>query len=144
MIQEPDICIEKGNIAFKSCNYHKAIELYTISLSINSVDPSYYNNRAAAYLQIHNYQQALSDCMQAIKINPNYLKSIYRAGLCCLKMGEFNDSVEFFNKANSLDCMNFDCKLMLNEANYLRSLENEYNLAFEKNELYKAREKMNL
>ena len=62
---------EQGNKCFAAGNYQQAISYFTqaIKLSENAI---YYSNRAACYLKLSNYSQALADATRATKLDPNY------------------------------------------------------------------------
>ncbi|KAI1702369.1 hypothetical protein Ddc_17103 [Ditylenchus destructor] len=51
---------EEGNAYFRNNNFLKAIETYTLCLSIKD-HPDFYNNRAAAYMKMGMYDLALFD-----------------------------------------------------------------------------------
>lgn len=45
-------CTHQGNQAFKEKQWQKAIGLYSEAIKLNDSNGTYYNNRAAAYLEI--------------------------------------------------------------------------------------------
>ncbi|XP_057531760.1 small glutamine-rich tetratricopeptide repeat-containing protein 2 isoform X1 [Amaranthus tricolor] len=91
-----------GNKAMES-NYADAIERYTCAIALfeNAV---YYCNRAAAYTQMHKYDEAIKDCLKAIEIDPNYGKAYSRLGLAYYAQGKYSDAInKGFRKALELD-----------------------------------------
>lgn len=50
----------KGNEAFKKKNFNEAINLYEEAIKLNPSEPLYYNNKAAAYIELKDYDAALS------------------------------------------------------------------------------------
>lgn len=50
--------------------------------------------RAAAYTQIHQYAEAVRDCLKSIDIDPNYSKAFSRLGLAYYAQGNYNDAIE--------------------------------------------------
>lgn len=42
----------KGNDAFKKKNFNEAINLYEEAVKLNPNEPLYYNNKAAAYIEL--------------------------------------------------------------------------------------------
>ncbi|CAH2093739.1 unnamed protein product [Euphydryas editha] len=72
----------KGNEAFKSQNYGEAISLYSKAINLAEKDTrelaTYLKNRAAAYLKIKEYNNAIKDCDDALKIIPEDPKALFR------------------------------------------------------------------
>lgn len=74
---------DKGNIAFKNGDWFEAVEMYSKAIDLvgdsDSKDLSIYlKNRAAAYLKLNKFENALEDCDRALKIVPRDPKSLYR------------------------------------------------------------------
>jgi stress-induced-phosphoprotein 1 len=42
----------KGNEAFKKKNFNEALNLYDEAIRLNPNEPLYYNNKAAAYIEL--------------------------------------------------------------------------------------------
>lgn len=66
---------EKGFAAFNAADFNAAISYFSQALDLNQRNDLALNNRALAYRQIENYQQALLDIDSAIEINPT--ESLY-------------------------------------------------------------------
>ncbi|EPR79800.1 Tetratricopeptide repeat domain containing protein [Spraguea lophii 42_110] len=69
---------EKGNKDFKSGNFKAAVENYSLALENDPNNEIFYSNRAAAYGKLKKIEEAIKDCEEAIKINPQFLKVYYR------------------------------------------------------------------
>ncbi|XP_071563480.1 protein unc-45 homolog B-like [Temnothorax nylanderi] len=70
---------EKGNEEFNKGNWSEALSDYTNALNLvenNAEKTVYYKNRAAAYLKLNHYENAIEDCDSALKICCN--KVLYR------------------------------------------------------------------
>ncbi|KAK8580246.1 hypothetical protein V6N13_143363 [Hibiscus sabdariffa] len=101
----------QGNRAMQSKLYSDAIELYSIAISLWDDNAVYYCNRAAAYTQIHKYNEAIRDCLKSIEIDPNYSKAYSRLGLAYYAQGNYADAIEKgFKKALQLDPNNESVK----------------------------------
>lgn len=76
---------EMGNENFKNQRYVEAVECY--SRALKECPPGYecravfLKNRAACFLKLNQFSAALDDCTQALKVNPNDIKSLYRRAL---------------------------------------------------------------
>lgn len=79
MLQKLTRAKEEGNAAFKAKDYHRAIELYTSGLEIDpnnrDINSKILQNRAQAYLNLKNYDAAIKDCTEALRLDPSYIKA---------------------------------------------------------------------
>ncbi|XP_022773252.1 small glutamine-rich tetratricopeptide repeat-containing protein-like isoform X2 [Durio zibethinus] len=101
----------QGNRAMQSKLYSDAIELYSVAVSLCNDNAVYYCNRAAAYTQIHKYNEAIRDCLKSIEIVPDYSKAYSRLGLAYYAQGNYSDAIEKgFKKALQLDPNNESVK----------------------------------
>lgn len=66
------IAREEGNTAFKAGDFAGAVKLYTESIKRDPLDARGYNNRAAAYLKLMAFAEALKDANEAIKVDPSF------------------------------------------------------------------------
>jgi len=73
---------KEGDAAFTQSQYQKAIDAWTEALA---VDPTHkqvcaklYNNRATAFAKMRKHAEAVSDCKQALALDPQYLKALKR------------------------------------------------------------------
>ena len=73
---------DEGNKAFRSGNYQQALELYSKALQIDpfnkSTNSKLYCNRATVNFKLKNYDDSISDCNNAIELDPTYLKAYLR------------------------------------------------------------------
>ena len=69
---------EKGNAAFKSGDHQNAVNHYTTGINIDpqnkTISSTLFANRAAAYMKLKQFTEALSDCNKAIELNDSYAK----------------------------------------------------------------------
>ncbi|KAL3529132.1 hypothetical protein ACH5RR_008454 [Cinchona calisaya] len=65
---------ENGNQAFKDKQWQRAIGFYTDAIKLNAKNSTYYNNRAAAYLELGSFIQVESDCTKAIDLDKKNVK----------------------------------------------------------------------
>uniref|UniRef100_A0A665VE92 C3H1-type domain-containing protein n=1 Tax=Echeneis naucrates TaxID=173247 RepID=A0A665VE92_ECHNA len=102
----------EGNDVFKEGEWTKAIEMYTEALSIADYADSeeicvptgllekLYANRAAAYLNVGLYDQALEDCEKALRLNEGNYKALYRKAKALKEMGRHQEAYETVAKCS--------------------------------------------
>lgn len=52
-------------------------------------DPIFYSNRAACYANLVQFDKVLEGCNEAILLNPNYTKALYRRVQAFERKGDF-------------------------------------------------------
>ena len=65
---------EDGNTKFKAGDFAAAVKDYTESIKRDPSDPRGYNNRAAAYMKLVAFPEALKDVNEAIKVDVKFGK----------------------------------------------------------------------
>ncbi|XP_077863499.1 uncharacterized protein LOC144347247 [Saccoglossus kowalevskii] len=71
---------KKGNSFFGCGKYHDAVHCYSTALSLTSENTILYRNRSLCYLRLEEYEDALNDANESIRINRNHFKSyVWRA-----------------------------------------------------------------
>ncbi|THG05170.1 hypothetical protein TEA_006336 [Camellia sinensis var. sinensis] len=69
------------------------------------------NKQAAAYTQVHQYAEAVRDCLKSIEMKPSYSKAYSRLGFAYYAQGNYRDAIdEGFLKALELDPNNDSVK----------------------------------
>ncbi len=63
----------------------------------------YFGNRAAAYLMMGQLEDAITDCQQALKIDPQFVKGYIRAGFCCLQLGLLEEATRYYTQLQDID-----------------------------------------
>lgn len=58
----------KGNDFFKKKNFDEALNSYEEAIKINPSEALYYNNKAAAYIELNDFESALQEIAQAEKL----------------------------------------------------------------------------
>ncbi|KAI3815592.1 hypothetical protein L1987_15266 [Smallanthus sonchifolius] len=101
-----EIAKEKGNAAFKVKNWQKAIGFYTDAIKLNSNAATYFNNRAAAYLELGSFIQAEADCTKAIDLDKKNVKAYLRRGTAREMLGYYKEAIEDFRYALVLEPTN--------------------------------------
>jgi len=67
---------EEGNVKFKAGDFAGAVKDYAESIKRDPSDPRGYNNRAAAYMKLVAFPEALKDVNEAIKVDGKFGKRL--------------------------------------------------------------------
>jgi len=98
---------EKGNAAFKAGNNQEAVNQYTNGIDLDphnkTLSSTLFANRAAAYMKLKKFTEALADCNKAIALNENYAKAYLRRGEVRMELDDYEDATRDFNRADQLD-----------------------------------------
>jgi DnaJ family protein C protein 7 len=71
---------EEGNTAFKAKDYRRAIDLWAQALEVDptnkDMNAKILGNRAQAYINLKEYDSAIQDCTEALRLDPGYVKAM--------------------------------------------------------------------
>ncbi|TFL02283.1 hypothetical protein BDV98DRAFT_58122 [Pterulicium gracile] len=119
---------EQGNKAFKASRWGEAVDWYTKAIESKPSEPTYYSNRAAAYVSLKQFRKALADCQQAISLQapttpaspgasspalantPQTVKTQLRLARCQLALGQPTPALSTLSTVLSLDPTNAQAK----------------------------------
>merc|ERR1719474_1805291 len=87
----------KGNKKYAAKQYREAIDLYTEAISAFP-RPEFYGNRAACYIAMGRYKDALSDCHSALELDPDFRKAYIRGTKCYTELADFKAAQQFAQK----------------------------------------------
>ena len=93
---QADDCLQNGL-------FDKAIELYKKALAVNPNNIPARLNIAKAYSYNNQFKEAVPHLEIYIKSNPSDIENITFLGECLKKSGKFSKSIEYFNKALSIE-----------------------------------------
>ncbi|XP_032937525.1 tetratricopeptide repeat protein 12 isoform X3 [Catharus ustulatus] len=94
---------EQGNEAFRAGDFALAIQRYSQGLDRLRDKQELYTNRAQAYLKLHEYEKAISDCEWALKCNKNCIKAYFLMGKAHLALQHFPESRQCYEKMLQID-----------------------------------------
>lgn len=66
------IAREEGNVKFKAGDFAGAVKAYEEAIKRDPGDARGYNNRAAAYIKLVAFPEALKDVNKAIEVDPSF------------------------------------------------------------------------
>ena len=82
----------EGNKALQAKNYGEAVKKYTEAIAFDATQHTYFSNRAAAYMQLKDYERALQDAESCIKLNPTWAKGYSRKGAALHAMRKYDQA----------------------------------------------------
>lgn len=86
----------KGNKEFTAKNYKAAIEHFTEAISHDPTDHVFFSNRSACYASIEEYDKALSDGAECVKLKPDWAKGYTRKAHAEFFLKKFDDAAETY------------------------------------------------
>lgn len=98
-----DDLFSEGNDAFVDDDYNHAVEKYTAAIELNSHYAKYYTQRAAAYIKLGKYQDAIADASSATTLEPRNAKAYLRKGVAFFHQNKFDSAKEALEKSLELD-----------------------------------------
>ncbi|PWV02258.1 putative stress-inducible protein STI1-like [Trypanosoma cruzi] len=110
---DPEIALQKkeeGNTFFKSDKFPEAVEAYTEAIKRNPDEHTTYSNRAAAYLKLGAYSQALADAEKCISLKPEFVKAHARRGHAFFWTKQYNKALQAYDEGLKHDKENAECK----------------------------------
>ena len=94
---------DKGNQLYVQKQYKEAIVAYTEAINQSPEIATYYTNRAAAYLMVLEYNNALNDCNKAISIDKNNAKAYFRSATALKGLGKLDAAINILNEGLNYD-----------------------------------------
>ncbi|CAK7217909.1 Palmitoyl-protein thioesterase 1 [Sporothrix bragantina] len=105
----------EGNQAFLKHDWPAAIELYSKAIDLDDSEPTYFANRAQAYLKTEAYGYAIADATKAIELDPKFVKAYYRRALASAAILKPKDALQDFRTCVKLNPANQDAKVKLTD-----------------------------
>jgi import receptor subunit TOM70 len=98
----------EGNIKYRENKFNEAIAAYTKAIEACPPESTeelsqFYQNRAAAWESLKNYDKVIEDCSRAIELNPKYIKCIQRRARAAEKIENFELALEDYSTVCFLD-----------------------------------------
>jgi len=109
----------KGNAHMQKKEYEAALECYTDALRICPTGPHshvYFSNRAAAFLSMKMFEEAIVDSERALSLAPTYGKAHARLGLAHFLLGDYRRAMEAYTVALKYEPNNKSSKAYLEKA----------------------------
>ncbi|XP_077259866.1 protein unc-45 homolog B-like [Temnothorax americanus] len=88
---------KKGDEEFNKGNWSEVLSHYTKAIELATDDTEkrlYYDNRAAAYFEQGNYDEAIEDCNSVLKICPDVPITLFRRFLALIELERYEEAFE--------------------------------------------------
>ncbi|KAJ4896143.1 TPR repeat-containing thioredoxin TTL4 [Raphanus sativus] len=86
--RDPEEVKKAGNEMYKKGNYSEALSLYDKAISMSPENPAYRSNRAAALAASGRLREAVKECLEAVRLDPSYVRAHQRLASLYLRLGE--------------------------------------------------------
>merc|ERR1712216_478853 len=83
---------ERGNSFYVRHQFAQAIDWYTKAIEV-------YTNRASTYAALKMWEEGLSDAREAVRIQPDWVKGHWRAGVCLVQLKQYQEAAKCFEEA---------------------------------------------
>lgn len=138
VIRTPDEMKEAGNQYYKQQNYTEALNCYTQAINLCPTCAAYYGNRAATYIMLNKYREALEDARQSTKLDDKFVKGYLREAKCHMALGDPQASIRSYNQVLQLEPTNAVGKKELQIAQNLQKFETLAEEDYDKNDYRRA------
>uniref|UniRef100_A0ACD6AQR4 Uncharacterized protein n=1 Tax=Avena sativa TaxID=4498 RepID=A0ACD6AQR4_AVESA len=85
--EDPEELKKKGNDEYMAGNYVDAVDFYERAIAVDPGKPSYWSNKAAALMAQGRILDAISDCREALRVDPSFGRAHHRLGTLYLRTG---------------------------------------------------------
>eukprot|EP00435_Cladocopium_sp_Y103_P033820 s1023_g8.t1 len=87
---------KKGNEEFQAKNFKDAIKHFTEAIKHDPSDHVFFSNRSACYASLENYDKALEDGAECVRLKPDWPKGYTRKGLAEYFLQKYDDAAETY------------------------------------------------
>lgn len=92
-----------GNEAFSKKDFKTAIELYTKAILQEPSNHIFFSNRSASHAGLHEWESAIKDAKECIRLNPDFIKGYYRLATAQLESKDFDAAEATIKQGLGLD-----------------------------------------
>lgn len=89
---DPEEVKRAGNEQYRRGNFAEALSLYDRAIALSPANAAYRSNRAAALTGLVRLGEAVRECEEAVKLDPNYGRAHHRLGSLFLRLGQVENA----------------------------------------------------
>jgi tetratricopeptide (TPR) repeat protein len=82
-----------GNKAFAAKQYDQAIQHYTKAILYDASNHIYFSNRSACYAGLRQWDKAVRDAKECIRLDPSFVKGYYRLALALKEQSDYTTAI---------------------------------------------------
>ncbi|PHU07431.1 TPR repeat-containing thioredoxin TTL2 [Capsicum chinense] len=91
-LQSPEELKRIGNESYKKGDFPEALSFYEKAIAISPGNAAYHCNRAAALMGMKRVVEAVTECEEAIRLDPSYIRAHQRLGSLLLSLGQVENA----------------------------------------------------
>ncbi|XP_031829885.1 tetratricopeptide repeat protein 2 [Nomia melanderi] len=134
--------VKKKNDAAKKFylekDYKEALKKYNELIELCPNDSRYYGNRAACYMMLNKYCNAIKDSKKSIELDNKFFKAYARIIKCSLILGDIIQAETTLTKLSTLDPTNKAINTEKEEIQYVQRYLKEADVAYAKQDFRKV------
>ncbi|XP_050223120.1 TPR repeat-containing thioredoxin TTL1 [Mercurialis annua] len=96
---DPEILKNMGNEKYKKGKFEEALAFYDRAISLDSSKAAYRSNRSAALIGLGRTMEAVSECKEAIRLNPAYHRAHHRLATLYVRLGEAEKALYHYKQS---------------------------------------------
>jgi tetratricopeptide (TPR) repeat protein len=81
-----------GNEMYRKGLFNEALKLYDRAIALSPTNAAYRSNRAAALIGLSRIGEAVKECEDAVRSDPNYGRAHHRLALLLIRLGQVNSA----------------------------------------------------
>ncbi|KAE9590594.1 putative 43kDa postsynaptic protein [Lupinus albus] len=89
---DPEELKRVGNEHYKRGHFLEALSLYDKAIALSPGSAAYRSNRAAALTGLGRLVEAVRECEEAVSLNPNYGRALYRLATLFIRLGQVENA----------------------------------------------------
>ncbi|VVA16575.1 PREDICTED: TPR [Prunus dulcis] len=89
---DPEELKRAGNEQYRRGHFAEALSLYDRAIALSPANPAYRSNRAAALTGLGRLVEAVRECEEAVRLDPNYGRAHQRLGSLFLRLGQVENA----------------------------------------------------
>ncbi|KAL1216101.1 TPR repeat-containing thioredoxin TTL1 [Cardamine amara subsp. amara] len=84
-----------GNEMYRKGLFNEALKLYDRAIALSPTNAAYRSNRAAALTGLNRIGEAVKECEDAVRSDPNYARAHHRLALLLIRLGQVNSARKY-------------------------------------------------
>ncbi|KAG8632953.1 hypothetical protein MANES_18G068500v8 [Manihot esculenta] len=96
---DPEVLKNMGNEKYKQGRFEEALAFYDRAIALDSSKATYRSNRSAALIGLGRLTDAVSDCKEAIRLDPSYQRAHHRLATLYFRLGEAEKALYHYEQS---------------------------------------------